>query len=35
VGVDWGAARSVAAGVILAGLVLGLIGLVVGAGRRG
>jgi hypothetical protein len=31
--VDWGAARSVAAGVILAGLVLGVIGLLVG--RRG
>jgi hypothetical protein len=33
--VDWKAARSVAAGVILAGLVLGLVGLVVGAGKRG
>jgi hypothetical protein len=33
--VDWQAARSVAAGVILAGLVLGLVGLVVGAGKRG
>jgi hypothetical protein len=35
VGVDWGAARSVAAGVIIAGLLLGLVGLVLGAGRRG
>jgi len=33
VGVDWKAARSVAAGVILAGLVLGLVGLVIGKGR--
>lgn len=33
--VDWGVARSVAAGVILAGLVLGVVGLLVGAGRRG
>lgn len=32
--VDWKAARSVAAGVILAGLVLGVVGLVLGAGRR-
>lgn len=32
-GVDWKAARSVAAGVILAGLVLGLVGLVIGKGR--
>jgi hypothetical protein len=32
--VDWGTARSVAAGVILAGLVLGVLGLLVGA-RRG
>lgn len=34
-GVDWGTARSVAAGVILAGLVLGVLGLVLGAGKRG
>lgn len=33
--VDWGTARSVAAGVILAGLVLGVLGLVLGAGRKG
>lgn len=32
-GVDWKAARSVAAGVILAGLVLGLAGLLVSKGR--
>lgn len=31
--VDWKAARSVAAGVILAGLVLGLVGLVIGKAR--
>jgi len=33
VGIDWKAARSVAAGVILAGLVLGLVGLLIGKGR--
>lgn len=32
--IDWGTARSVAAGVILAGLVLGVVGLVLGAARR-
>lgn len=32
-GIDWKAARSVAAGVILAGLVLGLAGLLVSKGR--
>ena len=32
--VDWKLARSVGAGVILAGLVLGVVGLVLGAGRR-
>jgi hypothetical protein len=32
-GVDWKAARSVAAGVILAGLVLGVVGLLIGKGR--
>jgi hypothetical protein len=32
-GVDWKAARSVAAGVILAGLVLGLAGLLLSKGR--
>ncbi len=32
-GIDWKAARSVAAGVILAGLVLGLVGLLIGKGR--
>ena len=31
--VDWKAARSVAAGVILAGLVLGVVGLLIGRGR--
>lgn len=31
--VDWGTARSVAAGVILAGLVLGVVGLLIGKGR--
>jgi hypothetical protein len=31
--VDWKAARSVAAGVILAGLVLGLAGLLIGKAR--
>ena len=30
----WGTARSVAAGVILAGLVLGVVGLVLGAARK-
>lgn len=32
--VDWGTARSVAAGVILAGLVLALIGLIAGGAAR-
>ena len=31
--VDWGTARSVAAGVILAGLVLAVIGMIAGRGR--
>ena len=31
--VDWKVARSVAAGVIIAGLVLGLAGMLVGRGR--
>lgn len=34
-GIDWATARSVAAGVILAGLALAVLGLLVGAGRRG
>ena len=32
--VDWGTARSVAAGVILAGLVLAVLGMLVNGARR-